>query len=268
MAGSLVVSFAQPIVPYWRRIAQAPTHIFRLESLAVLKFLISRSASLLPQAAIGHLGWMRGAIGGGLAIVVSGFATYILLGANSAALPVLVAPLGASAVLVFAVPASPLAQPRAVIGGNLLSAAIGLALGHAIGEPVLAAGLAVGTAIAAMSVARCLHPPGGACALLCAFGSAGPEAWSWPFLFPIAANVLALSAGGWLYNNLTGHPWPHHAALPAALPTGPGLAYTHEDLEAVLADWNEVIDVDIDDLDAIYQALQRRVQTDRFNVPS
>ncbi|GGD84391.1 HPP family protein [Croceicoccus mobilis] len=225
----------------------------------MLKFLISRSASLLPQGAIGHLGWLRGAIGGGLAILASGLVAIVLLGTNSAALPVLVAPLGASAVLVFAVPASPLAQPRSVIGGNLLSAAIGLTLGHAIGEPMLAAGLAVGIAIAAMSVTRCLHPPGGACALLCALGAAGPETWGWAYLWPIAMNVLALSAAGWFYNNLTGHPWPHHAAVPAAPPTASGFAYTHEDLEAVLADWNEVLDVDIDDLDAIYQALYRRV---------
>lgn len=224
----------------------------------MIKFLISRSASLLPQSAVGHLGWVRGAIGGGLAILTSGIATYVLLGANTGALPTLVAPLGASAVLVFAVPASPLAQPRSVIGGNLLSAAIGLGIGQAIGQPLLAAGIAVAIAIGGMSMARCLHPPGGACALLCALGAAGPDAWSWPYLMPIAINVLALSTGGWLYNNLTGHPWPHRSVVPIASPEWSDLTYTHEDLEAVLAEWNEVIDVDIDDLDAIYQALQRR----------
>lgn len=224
----------------------------------MIKFLISRSASLLPQSAVGHLGWVRGAIGGGLAILTSGIATYVLLGANTDAFPTLVAPLGASAVLVFAVPASPLAQPRSVIGGNLLSAAIGLGIGHAIGQPVLAAGIAVGIAIGGMSMARCLHPPGGACALLCALGAAGPDAWSWSYLMPIAINVLALSASGWLYNNVTGHPWPHHSVVPIASPECSDLTYTHEDLKAVLAEWNEVIDVDIDDLDAIYLALQRR----------
>ncbi len=226
----------------------------------MIKFLISRSASLLPQSAVGHLGWVRGAIGGGLAILTSGIATYVLLGANTGALPTLVAPLGASAVLVFAVPASPLAQPRSVIGGNLLSAAIGLGIGHAIGQPVLSAGLAVGIAIGIMSMARCLHPPGGACALLCALGAAGPDAWSWSYLVPIGINVLALSAGGWIYNNVTGHPWPHHAKLPTASPHEPRPTFTHEDLEAVLTEWNEVIDVDVDDLGAIYQALQRRVE--------
>jgi CBS domain-containing membrane protein len=71
----------------------------------------------------------------------------------------IVAPIGASAVLVFAVPASPL------VGGNAVSALVGLAVGQALGDPFLAAGIATALAIGAMSLARCLHPPGGAIAL-------------------------------------------------------------------------------------------------------
>ncbi len=144
------------------------------------------------------------------------------MGPDGGGFPLLVAPMGASAVLVFVVPASPLAQPWSVIGGNMLSAAVGLAVGHAVGQalgaPVLAGAIAVGTAIAAMALARCLHPPGGACALLCALGAAGPEAWGWTYLWPIALNVAAMAGAGWLYNNLTGHPWPHRAAVPAGPP--------------------------------------------------
>ncbi|ARU17180.1 HPP family protein [Croceicoccus marinus] len=221
--------------------------------------MISRSASLLPQAARGHLGWLRGAIGGAIGIVTAGALTMILLGSNARGFPLLVAPMGASAVLVFAVPASPLAQPWSVIGGNLLSAGIGLAIGHALGQPMIAGGIAVGLAIACMSLARCLHPPGGACALLCALGAAGPEAWGWSYLWPIALNVGALAGAGWLYNNLTEHPWPHRVIVPAGPPPAPALDYTHADIEAVLADWNEVLDVDVDDLDAFYRALQRHV---------
>ncbi len=225
----------------------------------MLKHLISHPASLLPQAASGHLGWLRGAIGAGLAICASGLLTLVLTGGGGAGLPILVAPLGASAVLVFAVPASPLAQPWSVIGGDLISATIGLTIGHWLGAPVLSAGLAVGIAIAVMSVARCLHPPGGACALLCALGASGSEAWGMGYLVPIAINVLSLAIAGWLYNNLTGHPWPHRVQVPHS-PASTETDWTHDDLEAVLAEWNEVVDIDANELEAIFQALQRRAK--------
>src|SRR3546814_15548608 len=127
--------------------------------------------------AIGHLGWARGAAGAGMGIALAGAVTMMLVGARAGVLPFLVAPLGASAVLVFCVPASPLAQPWPVVGGNLLSAMTGLTAGHVLGDPWLAASAGVGAAIAVMSLTRCLHPPGGACALLCALGAAGKIPW-------------------------------------------------------------------------------------------
>lgn len=205
--------------------------------------------------AIGHLGWLRGAAGAGLGIALAGAVTMLLVGGRSVALPFLVAPLGASAVLVFCVPASPLAQPWSVIGGDLLSSMVGLAAGHLLHDPWAAASLGVGTAIAVMSLTRCLHPPGGACALLCALGATGKVPWDAVFMLPIAANVLLLCAFGWLYNNLTGHPWPHG---PPRVPLPHTPAYSREDIAEVLADWNEVLDVDIDDLDAFVQALLRK----------
>ncbi len=70
----------------------------------------------------------------------------------------LVAPLGASAVLVFAVPSSPLAQPWSVVGGNTVSALVGVACARWVPHAGMAAALAVGLAIAAMLALRCLHP--------------------------------------------------------------------------------------------------------------
>ncbi len=215
------------------------------------------AARLMPQGAFGQLGWLRGSFGAALAIAAAGIVTALLLDTAPASLPWLVAPLGASAVLVFAVPASPLAQPWSVIGGNLLSATIGLALGMTLGEPAAAASLAVGLAIAAMTFARCLHPPGGACALLCALGAAGPEGWSFFHLAPIAANVLTLTVTGWAYNNLTGHRWPHIVVPAPPAPDRP--SHTREDIAATLADWDELLDIDIDDLDAFYRAVAERV---------
>src|SRR5690606_20237739 len=77
----------------------------------------------------------------------------------------LLAPLGASAVLVFAAPASPLAQPWSVVGGNTVSALVGVLCASWLPEVVPAAALAVALAIAVMFALRCLHPPGGAMAL-------------------------------------------------------------------------------------------------------
>lgn len=72
--------------------------------------------------------------------------------------PLLIAPLGASAVLLFCVPTSPMAQPWSIVGGHVVSALVGAAAVF-IPEPSLAAGAAVSGAIAFMSLSRCLHPP-------------------------------------------------------------------------------------------------------------
>lgn len=207
------------------------------------------------RQALGHLGWLRGAFGAMLGIAVAGGLTALLVGKGNGALPFLVAPMGASAVLVFCVPASPLAQPWSVAGGNLVSAMVGLAAGHLLGNPWVATSVAIGFAIAAMSLARCLHPPGGACALLCALGATGRIPWDATWLLPIAANVLLLCGVGWFYNTATGHPWPHR---PPIAPPPAGNQCTREDIAALLADWNEVLDVELDDLDAFVQALLRR----------
>ena len=71
--------------------------------------------------------------------------------ASDVTLPYLVAPIGASAVLLFAVPASPLAQPWSIVGGNTVSALIGIAMAKLVTDPALAAGLAVALAIGEMA---------------------------------------------------------------------------------------------------------------------
>ena len=70
--------------------------------------------------------------------------------------------MGASAVLLFAVPSSPLAQPWSILGGNVVSAVTGVLIFKIFGHSALALGVAVACAILAMSLLRCLHPHGGA----------------------------------------------------------------------------------------------------------
>ncbi len=70
--------------------------------------------------------------------------------------------MGASTVLLFAVPASPLAQPWSILGGNTIAALIGVGVRMLVPDPMLASAMAGATAILAMLVLRCLHPPSGA----------------------------------------------------------------------------------------------------------
>src|SRR4051812_28488878 len=102
--------------------------------------------------------WRERLIAGAGAVIGIGLCAGIsTLAAPSHGL-LLAAPLGASAVLLFAVPSSPLAQPWPIVGGNVVSAFVGVAVAHLLGSGALAVGVAVGAAILAMSVLRCLHP--------------------------------------------------------------------------------------------------------------
>lgn len=107
---------------------------------------------------------LRGLLAGTLAIGLLGW----LSGASG--LPLLIAPFGASCVLLFAMPDSPLAQPRNLIGGHLVAATVGLAVSIVLGPGVWHAGLAVGIAIAAMELSGTLHPPAGADPLVIMLG--------------------------------------------------------------------------------------------------
>lgn len=220
--------------------------------------LLVRAAS----RATGRLGWARASLGALLAVAFAAVLTRIALPAGTSSWPWMVAPLGASAVLVLALPASPLAQPWPVFGGCMVSALAGLIAGYLVPEPLLACPLAIALAIAGMSLARCLHPPGGACALVGALGSPVVTSDGWiALLVPLALNLGALLAMGWLYNNLTGHSWPHRMpSVPPSPPEGWLGSYEAEDLDAVLEEWDEVLDVNRDDLDALFRAVERRVQ--------
>jgi CBS domain-containing membrane protein len=123
--------------------------------------LLQRTAAASERA--GHLEkWLSAA--GGLA-GLTGVMLISQAHLGSAGSVGLVASMGASAVLLFAVPHGPLSQPWPVFGGHLVSAIVGVACSRVISEPALAAPVAVAVAIGAMHYLRCIHPPGGATAL-------------------------------------------------------------------------------------------------------
>jgi CBS domain-containing membrane protein len=181
-------------------------------------------------------------------------------------LPFLVAPMGASAVLLFAVPASPLAQPWSIIGGNTISALVGVAVALLIHDPVLATGVAVALAIGAMSLTRCIHPPGGAAALTAVLG--GPAVTSAGFMFalvPVGLNCVVLVTLGWLFHKLSRHSYPHRSAvLPANThgtldpPARSRVGFRTEDVDGALEDLGETFDIDRDDLDRLLRRVEWR----------
>jgi CBS domain-containing membrane protein len=181
------------------------------------------------------------------------------------------APMGAAAVLIFAVPASPLAQPWPVVGGNVISAIVGVAVARFVPHPELAAGIAVAGAILAMSLTRSLHPPAGAVALTAVVG--GPAILHAGFAFalvPIALNAVILAAFGVVFHRFTGHSYPHRA-LPVVAETPIDTRFRAEDLDKALADIGETLDVSREDLDLLFGRVEHHAdlrRTRSIDVPS
>jgi CBS domain-containing membrane protein len=176
-----------------------------------------------------------------------------------------VAAVGASSVLIFALPASPLAQPWSVFGGYVVSAAVGVLVAQTVPWLAPAAGLAVGGAIFAMIMLRCLHPPAGAVALFAVIGGEAVRAWGFQYiLVPVAANAAVLVLLGILLNSLV--PDRHYPRLHPELvaerlrkkppPTLSGLS--HEDLNAVLEEYGHPLNISGEELDDILAIVARR----------
>lgn len=217
------------------------------------------AATPRTMPAIGHTGWLPGALGALLAILLTGWAGHLATSGNPD-MPWLIAPMGASAVLIFVLPASPLSQPWPVMGGHLIAAITGLVCHVLIPVPWLAAALAVGAAIALMSLARCLHAPAGGTAVFAALANPTIVALGWHFLFlPVALNAALLIACGMAWHRLTRHSYPHRAAAIPAVPAWSG-HIEDEDLDAVLEEWDEVLDVSREDLLALLHSVEARVR--------
>jgi CBS domain-containing membrane protein len=186
---------------------------------------------------------LRSVAGAALGILVTGLLCRWLIQDAS---PWLIAPIGASAVLVFAAPFSPLAQPWSVVGGNTVSALIGTACAVLVPDTALAAALAVSLAIGAMILLRCLHPPGGATALLVVLTHSTTLSF---VAFPVFTNSLLLVLVGIAYNSLIGRSYPHIQVAPSAPVEPPGATrFTKADLDAALVHYNQFLDVSPADL--------------------
>lgn len=116
----------------------------------------------------------------------------------------LIGSFGATAVLIYGATNSPLAQPRNLVGGHLISAFIGVAVHKIIpGEVWLSSALAVSLSIVAMQITKTLHPPGGATALIANIGSEKIKALGFMYVIsPVLSGVLILLVIALVFNNI------------------------------------------------------------------
>ncbi|WP_434778943.1 HPP family protein [Neisseria sp. Ec49-e6-T10] len=144
----------------------------------------------------------KGFVGGTLGILV------LLIVTQSHGTLAIMAPFGATCVLLFALPKAPLAQPRSVIGGHFVSALIGLVMINTFGDGVWCIAIAVGLAIAAMQALRVVHAPAGANPILIIMS--GIHDYS--FLFtPVLLGSILLVLVALIVNNFgVGNRWPSY----------------------------------------------------------
>ncbi|WP_424990765.1 HPP family protein [Fluviibacterium sp. S390] len=180
----------------------------------------------------------------------------------------LVAPFGASSVLLFAVPNSPLAQPWSAIVGNTVAAIVGVAVCLSVPDPALRIALAVGLAITATILCRAVHPPAGAVAMTAAMS---PEAIAqqgfWFALVPIAVGTIALVVMAAIYARLTGRRYPFRQfddqskfGTDDRNPTE-RLGLSEEELTAILERYSQSFNLGVEDLARLIGAAELQAAT-------
>ncbi|WP_394415363.1 HPP family protein [Sulfitobacter sp. 1A12126] len=176
----------------------------------------------------------------------------------------LVAPLGATAVLLFCVPNSPLAQPWSAVVGNISAALVALIAVWYIPGP-WSVGIAVGSAITAMMFLRALHPPGGAAALLTALNpELAFEAGPWFTVVPLGAATVVLVLCATVYNRLTGRNYPFR--LPKEKPEhAPRLGLSTDQLSGLLERYNQTTNLGVADMGRLLAAAEAEAAQHRFN---
>lgn len=153
-----------------------------------------------PRVGTGEILWSW--VGSFLGIAAVALAHYKIM--DERGLAMIIGSFGASAVLIYGAIQSPLAQPRNLIGGHILSAIVGVTAFRLFGEqPWLAASLAVSVAIALMHLTKTLHPPGGATALIAVIGSNTIHSLGyWYVLMPVGLGAGIMLLIALLVNNI------------------------------------------------------------------
>jgi len=225
-------------------------------------FGIERSSTSLSEKIVAT-------VGGTLGISVTYLISYLTLDAQAAAL--IVPSMGASAVLLFAVPHGALSQPWSLFMGHLVSAFIGVSCYLLVPDIIIAAGLAVGLSIGAMHLLNCTHPPGGATALAAVIG--GPVIHELGFMYilsPIFINVFVLfimavafnSAFAWRRYPVCMMRFTEHKQTDESSERSPVL---DSHIENAIKDMDIIIDVTPEDLNRLFILSLEHADNDRLH---
>ena len=212
-------------------------------------------------------------IKGKLLSVVSSFIAILAVawitrtfGVDHAANPILVASMGASAVILFITPGSPLAQPWPLVAGQVVSALTGVLCSQLFSDTVFAAAFAVGGSILLMLLFRCLHPPGAATALTPIMAGDSIRSLGYGFvLMPVAFNVVIMLAMAIAINR-----WVLHYQYPAMshssdnkkqrpsviIQTSQQTGISEQDVEQALENMDVFMDVSTADLSRLFTDAQ------------
>lgn len=200
----------------------------------------------------------RATLGAALGILCTGLVAHAAMPGDWVSMVFLIAPMGASAVILFCLPSSPLAQPWSLLAGNTVAAMAGVFFAQYLpGQLAYAAALAMLVAVALMFALRCLHPPSGAVALTAVLGGDAIHQLGYGFIWwPVLANSLLLVVSAWLYHSFTGYRYP--AIQSESKPTSPEhlhyqFGFRQEDLQAALGQFHEVLDISPGSLQALLQ---------------
>jgi CBS-domain-containing membrane protein len=179
---------------------------------------------------------------------------------------IMVTSMGASAVLLFAVPQGALSQPWSVVGGHLLSAFVGVSVQQLIPDQTWTPALAVGLAVGVMHYLRCMHPPGGATALAAVIG--GPEIYRLEYyylLMPILINVTSIMLMAIAFNALfSWRRYPAHLTrrklAKPAIASERQFELTQEDFSAAMEQLNSYVDITSENLTQLLELAKQHAE--------
>jgi len=207
-------------------------------------------------------------LGGVFGILLVYSVSFYFIGDTGSA--IIVPSMGASAVLLFAVPHGKLSQPWALVGGHIISAIIGVTCAMYIGNIFIAAGFAVGLAIGGMHLFRCIHPPGGATAIAAVIG--GPAILNLGYKFvitPILLNTLIILTVAIIFNSI--FPWRRYPVSLMRFSDTPNKsqqdksesshAIEKQFIEQALSDMDVVVDLTSNDLQQIFTLAQSHAES-------